>query len=140
MNGCHIIDTGPLVASLNHKDRHHNWAIAQLGLIRPPLYTCEAVLTESCFLLRKYPEGAKAILSLVTRGLVAVAFQLTDHAEPIARMMAKYAEVPMSLADACLVRMTELHTGCKLLTLDNDFSIYRRNGRHTIPTLIPGDI
>ncbi len=137
MNERHIIDTGPLVAYLNRNDHYHAWAVAQLKLIRAPLYTCEAVLSENCFLLRKSPEGAKAILSLVARRLIVVEFQLADHVEPIAKMMAKYAAVPMSLADACLVRMTEIHTQCKLLTLDKDFSIYRRNGRHTIPILTP---
>ena len=137
MNERTIVDTGPLVAFLNRSDRHHAWTIEQMGRLRPPLYTCEAVLSETCFLLRQSPEGAKAVLSLVTRGLVAVEFQLAEQVERIAKLMVKYVGVPISLADACLVRMTEVHTLCKVMTFDTDFHIYRRNGRHTIPVVAP---
>jgi hypothetical protein len=51
--------------------------------------------------------------------------------------MQKYSNVPMSLADACLVRMTETYADAILLTTDTDFRIYRRHGRRVVPCVMP---
>ena len=132
-----LIDTGPLVAFLNRRDRYHKWATAQLGAMRPPLRTCEAVLSEACFLLREYPGGSDAVIALVERGLVSVRFQLESESRSVGKLLKRYADVPMSLADAILVRMTELVADSAVLTLDGDFRIYRRNGREVIPVIMP---
>ena len=132
-----LLDTGPLVASINRRDRFHEWARDQLAQIEPPLVTCEAVLAESCFLLQQTAGGGGAILELVRRRVVEVAFHVEDHTESLARLMEKYADMPMSLADACLVRMSELHSQCLVMTLDDDFRVYRRHGRQVIPLLAP---
>lgn len=133
-----IVDTGPLVALLNSRDTHHAWARATFDDIEPPLWTCEAVISEACFLVGQLKDGADAVLSLVARGVVKVDFALSADIEPVRKLMAKYASVPMSLADACLVRMTERHTRSVVLTLDKDFSVYRRNGRHVVPVITVG--
>ena len=135
-----LMDTGPLVASLNRRDRFHLWAKERLGELEPPISTCEPVLAEACFLLRDLPGGAVAVLSLVERGVLQVAFQVPPHARSLATLMAKYANVPMSLADACLVRMTELDESSAVMTLDSDFLVYRRHGRQAIPVLMPPDL
>ena len=135
-----LMDTGPLVASLNRRDRYHRWAKARLGELEPPISTCEPVLAEACFLLRDSPGGAAAILALVDRGVLLVDFQVTPHARAIARLMAKYADVPMSLADACLVRMTELDGRRAVMTLDGAFLVYRRHGRQVIPLITPPEL
>ena len=132
-----LMDTGPLVASLNRRDRYHRWAKARLGELDPPISTCEPVLAEACFLLRDTPGGAAAVLALVERGVLQVDFQVTPHARSLATLMTKYADVPMSLADACLVRMTELDGGRSVMTLDGDFLRYRRHGRQVIPIMMP---
>jgi len=132
-----LLDTGPLVASVNARDGFHEWARTQLAHIEPPMLTCEAVLAESCFLLQRLPGGSKAVLELVRRGIVEVAFRVEDHAEALMKLTAKYADVPMSLADACLVRMSEIHRDRSVMTLDADFRIYRRLGRQVIPTRTP---
>lgn len=132
-----ILDTGPLIAILNGRDEHHQWATDQLRRIDPPLLTCEAVIAEACFLLRRYHGGSQGVLEMIRRGLVSPGFQLSEHTEPVANLMKKYSDVPMSLADACLVRMAEIVSDCALLTLDSDFRIYRRNGRQVIPLLTP---
>ena len=132
-----LMDTGPLVASLNRRDRYHRWAKARLSELEPPISTCEPVLAEACFLLRDIPGGAAAVLTLVERGVLLVDFQVTAHAESLATLMTKYADVPMSLADACLVRMTELGGGRAIMTLDGDFLQYRRHGRQVIPVMMP---
>jgi predicted nucleic acid-binding protein len=135
-----LMDTGPLVASLNRRDRYHRWAKARLSELEPPVSTCEPVLAEACFLLRDSPGGAAAVLALVERGVLRVDFQVTPHARSLATLMTKYADVPMSLADASLVRMTELDGRRAVMTLDGDFLVYRRHGRQVIPVMMPPDL
>jgi uncharacterized protein len=137
MNRRVLLDTGPLVALLNGRDKHHQWARLQWSQTAPPLLTCEAVLSEACFLLRAAPGGNAAVMELLRRHVVEVAFHLEDHVETLARLMRKYASVPMSLADACLVRMAELSPESALLTLDRDFRLYRKDGRRVLPVVMP---
>jgi predicted nucleic acid-binding protein len=132
-----IIDTGPLVAFLCRDDGRHGWVTAQLALVEPPLLTCESVLSEAAFLLRRVGRGADALLALVRRKLVRVPFQLEAELPAVERLMARYANVPISLADACLVRMSETHAGSVVVTLDSDFRTYRRHGRNVIPLITP---
>lgn len=134
-----LLDTGPLVAFLNRTDRHHEWATAQWERLRPPLLTCEAVLAEACFLFRAHPGGGQAVLQLLDRGVLQVAFDLEDEAESVATLLGRYGNVPMSLADACLVRMAERHSKSRVLTVDGDFRIYRKHRRQVIPTTMPLD-
>lgn len=137
MNPRVLVDTGPLVAFLNRADRYYKWAVERAAAISPPLFTCEAVISEACFLLRNIPSAPDALLELVKRKLVAVPFQLEHEITAVKKLMARYNNVPMSLADACLVRMSEQYAGSVLLTLDRDFRIYRRLGRQVIPVIAP---
>jgi predicted nucleic acid-binding protein len=132
-----LIDAGPLVAALNARERHHAWVREQLAALRPPLLTCEAVLSEACFLLSKIPGGAEAVLGLVRRGAVTVAFSLAAEVEAVERLLARYRSVPISLANACLVRLAEKTPEAVVLTFDRDFTIYRIHGRRAIPTRMP---
>ena len=134
-----LADTGLLVALVDRRDGYHSWAKAQVEGIDPPLYTCEPVLTEACFLLRHLPGGSQAILDLVQKGLVQVELSLQGEVADIKRLLMRYADVPMALADACMVRLSELSEDSVLWTLDSDFKIYRRNGRSAIPLRIPED-
>lgn len=130
-----VVDTGPIVALLDADDRHHAWVKAQFARLRPPLLTCEAVLTEASFLIARLGQNASAVTALVDRGVVFVK-QLFDAESPaITRLVRRYANVPMSLADACLVRLVELTPHATLFTLDSDFEIYRQKGRSVIPLL-----
>lgn len=135
-----LLDTGPLVAFLNRRDRYHAWALAQLAELPAPLLTCEAVLSEACFLLRHLPGGGRAVIELVTRGVLKIGFRLEEDAASVGRLLGRYASVPMSLADACLVRLVEKDSGSRLLTLDRDFRVYRAHGRQVIPLTIPSDL
>ena len=135
-----VLDTGPLVALLNRRDRYHRWTTEQWAEVEPPVLTCEAVLTEACFLLRKSPGGPAAVLELVSRSVVTVAYDVEADVEALSRLMTRYADVPMSLADACLVRMVERQPDAAVLTLDRDFRVYRSHGRRVIPALMPSDI
>jgi predicted nucleic acid-binding protein len=132
-----ILDTGPLVALLNRRDRHHVWAKTLWAEIEAPFLTCEPVIAEACHLLRKLDNGCSAVLELIRRGAVATTFPLSDETDAVARLIKRYSDLPISLADACLVRMSELHIGSEVMTVDGDFRIYRSQGRRVIPTLMP---
>lgn len=132
-----IVDTGPLVALISRNDTHHKWAAQMWANSNVPLLTCEAVVAEACYLLRTLPNGVQAVLKLIQRGRMHVGFSLAEECESVVRLSSKYRDVPMSFADACLVRMSELHSSACVFTLDADFKVYRRNGRQTIPILFP---
>jgi predicted nucleic acid-binding protein len=132
-----IVDTGPIVAWLDADDQHHAWVKAQFARLRPPLLTCEAVLTETCFLLSRGSGDASAVIQLVEHGVLSVGQLFDAEAASIARLMRRYENVPMSLADACLVRLIERTSQSTLFTLDSDFEIYRQKGRRLIPLLAP---
>ncbi|MCY4605586.1 MAG: PIN domain-containing protein, partial [Gemmatimonadetes bacterium] len=132
-----LLDTGPLVAFLNRRDEYHEWAMAQWGQIAPPMLTCEAVLSEACFLLSRMHGGSEPVMDLLQRKIVIPSFRLEDQIRPVQKLLQKYRSVPMSLADACLIRMSELYPENRVLTLDSDFSLYRRNGRQVIPVIMP---
>ena len=133
-----IVDTSPLVAALNSRDPHHQWAAGQWKALAPPVLTCEAVVAEACHLARRTRRGnPEHVLDLVGRGILDVSFSLVDEVDRVRALAEKYRDVPMSLADACLVRMSELHPGSVVFTLDCDFAVYRRHRRQAIPLLAP---
>lgn len=132
-----IVDTGPLVALLNPRDPFHRWASDALGAVEAPLLTCEAVLTETAYLVRDAAHGPEAALELVRHGVVKLAFHMEDELLALRTLVSRYTSIPMSLADACLVRMAEMQPGAKVMTLDGDFRVYRRSGRLSIPVIMP---
>lgn len=132
-----IVDTGFLVALLNRSERYHSWVTAQLNQISAPLLTCEAVITETCFLLQDIYQGEDTILNFLISQKLQIPFLLSQESPEIQALMQKYQSVPMSLADACLVRMTEIYPGSTLLTLDSDFQIYRRHKNKPITCISP---
>lgn len=135
MAGGVLVDTGFLVALLRRDDSYRRWATSVAQRLPPPWSTCEAVLAEAFHLLG--PRGAPALEALLRRRAVVLVFRLSDNLESVLRLMKKYGQVPMSLADACLVRMTETAGDAELLTTDSDFRIYRRHGRQAIPCVMP---
>jgi predicted nucleic acid-binding protein len=137
MNSVVLLDTGPLVASLYSRDQHHLWVKQITATLLPPFLTCEPVLTEACFLMQRLIGDNDAVLELVADNLIQVAFSLNNEVAAVKSLMTRYSDIPMSLADACLVRMSELYPDCILLTTDSDFTIYRRSRRKIIPTLMP---
>jgi predicted nucleic acid-binding protein len=130
-----VVDAGFLVALLSRRDAAHSWAVAQASRLPPPWSTCEAALSEAAHLVE--PHGTKSLAALIRRGAVLCPFRFADDVEAVLRLLEKYVDVPMSFADACLVRMTETLNDAVLLTTDADFRIYRRHGRRTIPCEMP---
>lgn len=132
-----LLDAGPLVALLDPRDHYHRWAATRWVEIDPPLLTCEAALTEACFLIAKSRGSSAAVIELVSRRAISIPFHVQEEARAVATLMQRYANVPMSFADACLVRMAEQHAESEILTLDRHFTVYRRHGRQMIPTIMP---
>jgi predicted nucleic acid-binding protein len=130
-----LVDAGFLVALLSRRDAHHRWAARQAGRRPPPWKTCESALSEAFHLLGE--DGTAPLRALLRRQAVTVAFDLDPNLEAVMRLMEKYADVPASLADASLVRMTEILPGPLLLTTDTDFRVYRRLGRQVVPCVLP---
>lgn len=132
-----LLDSGPLVAFYSTRDRHHQWAFAAFSALPPPLLSCEPVLTEACFLVAQNGGRAAALVRAVREGIIRIAFDLETEALALESLMERYADGPMSLADACLVRLSELHRDCRVFTLDSHFTRFRRHGRQLIPLLSP---
>jgi predicted nucleic acid-binding protein len=101
------------------------------------MLTCESVISEALFLLRGVNGGARKIAELLSDGGLRIGFTLASESASVCGLLDKYSDVPMSLADACLVRMTELYPKHALLTLDADFRIYRRHRHRDLPLIIP---
>jgi len=131
-----LVDAGFLVALLSRRDAHHQWAVVQARRLPPPWYTCEAAVSEAFHLLG--PAGSSPLVALLRRQAVSIAFDLSAHGEAVLTLMEKYADVPASLADMALVRMTETMDAPRLLTTDADFKVYRRHGRQIVPIVFPG--
>ena len=132
-----LLDTGPLVSFLASGLKHHSWTVEQWKRLRPPLLTCEPVLTEAAFLLKREGREADALFALLERGVIRIALGLQNEQADLRALMHRYRNRPMSLADACLVRLSETHRDGEVFTLDSDFSIYRRHGNKVIPVLMP---
>jgi len=129
-----IADTGFLVAFANRNDVYHEWAVGIAGRVTDPLLTCEAVLAETAFHL----ESTSLALAMVTEGLVTLAFSVDDHLAQLTALAKRYADREPDLADLCLVRMSELFPRHSVITVDRqDFRVYRRNKRETIPLISP---
>ncbi len=137
-----LLDTGPLVAYFCPTDRFHEWAVSQFATFSAPVLTCEPVLAESCYLLARAGVPATRILAKVAQGVFRIGVNIEKDAASISTLMQRYADLPMSLADACLVRLAENSSGatCSICTLDSDFRVYRRHGRTPLDLIIPDTI
>lgn len=132
-----IADTGPLVAYFDRDSEFHEWTRDRFRELTDPLHSCQPVLTEALFLLKRGGIDPDLILALVERGELVCDFDIRSEIAPLRRLLRKYRDLPATLADVCLVRMTELQKDSVVLTLDRDFLVYRRNARQTIPLMAP---
>lgn len=130
-----IADSSALIAFVRHDDQHHGWLASHIESLPRPWLTCEAALTEALHLVG--PKGTPPIKEMLRRGGLKLVFDLGDELEQVLALMDKYADVPMSLADACLVRMSETLPDPVVVTTDTDFKIYRRHSRQVVPCLMP---
>lgn len=132
-----LLDTGPWVALLSRNDTHHQWAVQKFRQLTPPLLSCEPVVAETCFLLARSGFDPALALQFIERGVVQLPFVLQDQITAVSTLFKRYDNVPASLADAALIRLSEINDAPNLLTTDSDFHIYRRHGRQVIPLITP---
>jgi uncharacterized protein len=132
-----IADTGPLVAFFDRSERYHRWTTDRIDELDAPLLICEPVLTEAIYLLTRFPRAQDALFGLLQNGALLLTFRLEEHIGTLHRLLRKYRDIPMSLADACVVRMAEIHEDHSVLTLDSDFTNYRKHSRLPLPLMHP---
>lgn len=132
-----LIDTGPLVQAVVAGSEHYDSVIKLWGNSSPPALTVEAVISEACFLLDREKIPVDDLFQFLRRGILKIGLHLEDHLEDVRVLLRRYQNRPMSLADACLVRLSELYPEHQLLTFDFDFQVYRRHGNKVIPVIDP---
>jgi predicted nucleic acid-binding protein len=129
-----ILDAGPLIAALSRTDAHHRWACDVLERIGPPFYSCSEAIAEAAAMTGQ----PAAIVEMIEAGEILLDFNLAEQTKEVLRLLRKYGDRRMDLADACIVRMAELARDCVVITVDRaDFGVYRRNGRDVIPIIAP---
>ena len=132
-----VIDAGPLVALLSEESQYHEWAVEQWNRFEPPVFVCEAVITEAAFLLKREDADPDGLFKMLERGAIEISFSARDFLPDLRVLMQRYRNLPMSFADACIVRMSELDPSAFVFTFDSDFKIYRKHGNRVIPVLMP---
>jgi predicted nucleic acid-binding protein len=132
-----IVDTGPIVALLNPRDQHHQWARAVIQQINDPMLSCDAVLSEALFLVSPVPNGIRRFTDILASGAIQSDFATSANSRELAALIQKYHSLPMSFADACLVRLAEIHDGAAVLTVDSHFQVYRKNGSEPLSVMMP---
>ena len=132
-----IVDTGPLVAYVDRGERYHAWTVEQVRNLDVPLLVCEPVLAEAMYLLSGQHRAPEALFGLLATGALRIAFHVNEHVEALRALHRKYRDRPISLADACVVRMAEVFERHVVFTLDSDFTVYRKNGREPLELVFP---
>ena len=132
-----IVDTGPLVAFVDRAEQYHQWAIARIEELEAPLLVCEPVLAEAMHLFGRLSRAQDALFGLLENNALRIAFRMEEHLASLRRLLAKYSDRPMSLADACVVRMAEIYERHPILTLDSDFAVCRKHGKVPLAVIHP---
>ncbi len=102
----------------------------------PPVFSCEPVLTEACFLLARAGIPEKKLLDKVRSGVIHIGLRVDEEASAIGELIERYRNIPMSLADACMVRLAEI-SNSPICTLDSDFLVYRKRNKEPLALIIP---
>jgi uncharacterized protein len=132
-----IVDTGPLVAFFDRAEQNHHWVAERIEELDAPLLICEPVLAEAMYLLARHSKVQDTLFELIQNGALSVAFRIDEHIGALRKLLQKYRDTPMSLADACVVRMSEIYDRHAVLTLDSDFLVYRKHGRAPLTLIHP---
>jgi predicted nucleic acid-binding protein len=132
-----LLDTGVIVALLDRSEKLHRACAEAIRILQSPLVTCEAVIAESCYLLRSLAGAPEAVIENVAAGIFQLPFQLSREALGIKQILRKYRDRQMDLADACMIRLADEFGTAEILTLDKDFEIYRW-GKNKPFHILPG--
>ena len=132
-----LVDSSFLIALYDQSDFYHTRCLRTYESLDRPLVTCEAVITESIYMLRYVSGAAEALLASIECGALEIGFRLSEAAGKVQAILRKYRDTPADFADACLIAMAdELDTG-DILTLDSDFVHYRWRRTRPFRMLIP---
>ena len=131
-----LIDSGAIVALFDSRERHHRQCATLVQELERRIVTCEAVIMESCHLLRRLPGAPERVIENIENGIFAIDFSLTESASQIRSILRKYRDVPASLADSCLISLAEQENTGDILTLDSDFQVYRWRGNRPFHNLV----
>lgn len=129
-----VADAGFLVALYRRDDQYHGWAARVARDYPPPWVVCEAIWSEADHLLQ--PPGRAALRLALRRGALLL-HSLTADTSFLLDLQEKYEDLPMSVADACIVRLSETLRNPLVLTTDAGFKIYRCNRRRAVPCVMP---
>ncbi|TVR18015.1 MAG: PIN domain-containing protein [Balneolaceae bacterium] len=132
-----FIDTGPVVAFLNKNDQHHSFVEQQMRNYPPPFYICEAVVTESFFLMSRVPNGEEKLIELLETPHIQLESSYSNQPRQIHEFVKKYSNIPMSFADACLVQMAEKSKDSLIFTIDRGFQMYRSSNGNPLSLISP---
>jgi uncharacterized protein len=132
-----IVDTGPLVAFFDRAERHHRWIAQPRRGNRSATPRLRPGAHRSAISARALSEGTGRLFELLQNGALSIVFRIEEHVGALRRLLQKYRDSPMSLADACVVRMAEIYDRHAVLTLDSDFSVYRKHGRVPLTLIHP---
>jgi predicted nucleic acid-binding protein len=133
-----LVDAGPFVALIDRRDTHHAGCVEALRAVTDPLVTVWPALVEAMYLLDGWQEQA-ALWAMVEAGPIALAPLGEEDVPRLRVLMAKYRDLPMDLADACLVHVAERDGYRRILTVDHaDFEVYRLSGRERFTILGSG--
>ena len=131
-----LLDTGVIVAFLDHSERHHQDCADCVLALERPLITCEAVIVESCYILRGLRGATEAVIENVAAGIFQLPFNLSREASALKQYLRKYRDRRIDLAGACLIRLAEEFETADILTLDTDFQVYRWGKNKTFRNLL----
>ena len=120
-----LLDTGVIVGLLDRSESLHRACAGAVQELKAPLITCEAVIAESCYLLRDLPGAPEAVIENIAAGIFQIPFQLSRESIRVKHVLRKYRDRSIGLADACLICLADEFGTGEILTLDRDFAIYR---------------
>ena len=124
-----LIDAGPLVALIHADDRHHARCKEALKTIREPLGTVWPAITEAMYLLGFSSDAQDALWRLLDGDAVKILLLDASDLSRMRKLMQKYRDLPMDLADAALVHVAEREKISRIFTIDRtDFELYRPRG------------
>jgi predicted nucleic acid-binding protein len=132
-----LVDASYVIALYDASDQDHGQCLRAYDSLQQPLATCEAVITESVYMLRFASGASEALLASVECGALEISFALSKAAGAINSIMRKYRGTPADFADACLIHMADLLDTGDILTLDSDFKHYRWRRTRAFRMLIP---
>lgn len=127
-----LIDAGPMIALFNSDDKYHTGIMDLLKNYRGILSTSWPVITEVCYMLSYNTDVLADFLKWINRGGAKIEDIAIQDLERIIGLLRQYSDVPMDLADASLIIISERSNIMDIITIDPDYCIYRTAGKQML--------